>query len=296
MSTHVAGIMQEIRKIKISDKDYPLSLKNIEEPPSTLYIRGEIPQGPCLAIVGTRRCSAYGKQVALEIAAALAETGFAVVSGMAKGIDTYSHKGCLEAGGKTIAVLGTGLDEESIYPQENLKLSQEIIEKEGCLMSEYPPGTPGYKSNFPTRNRIISGLSLGVLVVEAKLGSGSLITANWAKQQKRKVFAVPGPIHAANSKGTHLLIKRGAILVENANDVLKELGLKCTSSDLTQKIQEETPQENRVLEALKEKPLHVEKIIEATGLPVSKILSILVTMEIKGQIRNLGGNIFALRR
>lgn len=288
--------MQEIRKIKISNKDYPPSLKNIEEPPSTLYIKGEILQGPCLAIVGTRRCSAYGKQVALEIAAGLAETGFAVVSGMAKGIDTYAHKGCLEAGGKTIAVLGTGLDEESIYPQENLKLSQEIIEKEGCLMSEYPPGTPGYKSNFPTRNRIISGLSLGVLVVEAKLGSGSLITANWARQQKRKVFAVPGPIHAANSKGTHLLIKSGAILVENANDILKELGLKCTSSDLTQKIQGETPQENRVLEVLKEKPLHVEKIIEATGLPVSKILSILVTMEIKGQIRNLGGNVYAPKR
>ena len=215
--------MKEIRKIGIENREYPKLLKKIEDSPKSLYIKGEIPNGPCFAIVGTRQCSSYGKRIALEIASNLTEAGFIIVSGMARGIDTFAHKGCLEAGGKTIAVLGTGLDEKSIYPKENLTLSHEILEKGGCLISEYAPETSVHKSNFPQRNRIISGLSLGILVIEAKIKSGTLITARWAELQKRKVFATPGSIYSLNSKGPHLLIKKGAILVEKTEDILKEL-------------------------------------------------------------------------
>jgi len=288
--------MEEIKEIKIESKKYPRLLKKIEGPPIALYVKGEIPKKPCFAIVGTRRCSAYGKQMALEIAGDLAQAGLVIVSGMARGIDTYAHRGCLERGGKTIAVLGTGVDEKSIYPQENLKLAHEILEKGGCLISEFPPGTPGFKSNFPQRNRIISGLSLGVLVVEAKMKSGALITARWAKLQKRKIFAIPGPVHSSNSKGPHSLIKQGAKLVEKANDILKELNLSRHVEISKFRIKGETPEENLILEVLKEKPLHVEKIIEGTNLPAQKILSTLAIMEIKGAVQNLGGNIFTLKR
>lgn len=285
----------DIREIKIEDRNYPESLKKIKQPPKKLYVRGSLPEGNFFAMVGTRRCSNYGKQIALEMAGELSQAGLIIVSGMAKGIDTFAHKGCLETGGKTIAVLGTGLDEKSIYPQENLKLAREIIKKGGCLLSEFEPGTPGYQSNFPARNRIISGLSLAVLVIEAKMGSGALITAKWAKEQNRKVFAVPGPINALNSKGPNLLIKQGAILVENANDILQELHLACLTSEVKH-IRGTSAEESLVLQVLKEQPLHIEKIIEKTYLKPQKILSILAIMEIKGLVRNLGGNIFALKR
>lgn len=287
--------MEKIETIKIEDKEYPEILKKIKDPPKVLYVRGEIPKEPCFAIVGTRKCSAYGKQIALEIAGDLAKAGLVIVSGMARGIDTFAHKGALERNGKTIAVLGTGLDEKSIYPKENLKLAREILKNGGCLISEYPSGTPGYPSNFPARNRIISGLSLGVLVIEAKMKSGALITANWARAQKRKLFAVPGSIYSLNSKGPHFLIKRGAILIENADDILKELNLPRPKIPKKQN-KGETPEENLILDILREKPLHIEKIIEKTNLPAKKILSILAIMEIKGQVRNLGGNIYGLRR
>lgn len=286
-----------MRKITINDSEYPFVLKKIQNPPQVLYIRGKIPQGPCFAIVGTRRCSAYGKQIALEIGADLASAGLIIVSGMAKGIDTASHQGCLEAGGKTIAVLGTGLDDNSIYPQENLKLAHKIIETGGCLISEYAPKTFGRRENFPQRNRIISGLSLGVLVVEAKIKSGALITARWAQEQKRKLFAIPGPIHSLNSRGPNFLIKNSAFLVENASDILKQLNLKYLRLHLNkQENKEKTSEENLILRVLKEQPLHIEKIIEQTNLPAQKILSMLSIMEIKGQIRNLGSNIYGISR
>ena len=288
--------MEEIKKIKIDDERYPKILKGIEDPPRTLYLKGKIPKGNFFAIVGTRRCSDYGKQIALEIAGDLAGAGLIIVSGMARGIDSFSHRGCLEEGGKTVAVLGTGLDEKSIYPKENWKLAREIVQNGGCLISEFPPGTPGLKQNFPQRNRIISGLSFGVLVIEAKMKSGALITANWARLQKRKVFAIPGPVHYSNSKGPHLLIKQGATLVENANDILRELNLPRLKPDLTQGAKGESAEENLILEALKEKPLHIEKIIEKTNQSPQKILSILAIMEIKGLVRNLGGNVYTLGR
>ena len=216
--------MPEIKTIATEDKEYPKLLKRILEPPKTLYFRGKLlPNENCFAIVGTRCCSDYGRQMALEIGGDLAESGLTIVSGLAEGIDTYSHLAAVEREKRTIAILGTGLDEKSIYPQSNLKLVKKILEAGGCLISEYPPGTHGTKFTFPERNRIIAGMSLGVLVIEAKKRSGSLITAMWTKRQGKKVFAVPGPIHSSSSKGCHYLIKKGATLVENANDILKEL-------------------------------------------------------------------------
>ncbi|MBL7150057.1 MAG: DNA-protecting protein DprA [Candidatus Pacebacteria bacterium] len=288
--------MDEIKTITIKDKSYPKLLKEIKDPPEILYVRGKLnPNELCFAVVGTRMCSPYGKQVAFEVAGDLAETGLTIVSGLAPGIDTFAHTAAVERNKRTIAVLGTGLDEKSIYPQSNLKLAQRILETGGCLISEYPPGTPGSKFTFPQRNRIISGLSFGVLIVEAKQKSGALITANWAKKQGRKIFAVPGPVHSLNSKGPHYLIKTGAKLVENANDILKELDLpKITRPGRVEKGENE--EENLILEALKEESLYIDKIIEKTKLSAAEVAGTLAILEIKGKVRNLGGNIYAINR
>lgn len=287
--------MDEIKTINIQDKNYPKLLKEIKDPPEILYVRGEIlPDDSFFAVVGTRMASSYGKQVALEIAGDLAEAGLIIVSGMAPGIDTFCHQAALERKKRTIAVLGTGVDEKSIYPQSNLKLAEKILKTGGALISEYPPGTPGSKFTFPQRNRIISGLSLGVLVVEAKQKSGALITAHHAFSQNRKVFAVPGPIHSSNSKGPHYLIKKGAKLAENANDILRELNLPFPRFHLGKEIKGENEGENLILGVLKEGALDVDKIIEKTNLPASKVASTLAILEIKGKVRNLGGNIYAI--
>ena len=287
--------MDEIKTITIKDKSYPKLLKEIKDAPEILYVRGKIlSEDSFFAVVGTRMASSYGKQIALEIAGELAEAGLTIVSGLAPGIDTFAHTAAVERNKRTIAVLGTGLDEKSIYPQSNLKLAQRILETGGCLISEYPPGTPGSKFTFPQRNRIISGLSIGVLIVEAKQKSGALITANWAKKQGRKIFAVPGPVHSLNSKGPHYLIKTGAKLVENANDILKELNIDLSVSDTDKPVRGENEEENLILEALKEEALYIDKIIEKTKLPASKIAGTLAILEIKGKVRNLGGNIYAI--
>jgi DNA processing protein len=287
--------MEIIRKINTKNKDYPRLLKEIKNPPETLYFRGRIlPKENCFAIVGTRRFSSYGKQIALELAGDLAEAGLTIVSGLAPGIDTFSHQAALEKKGRTIAVLGTGLDEKSIYPQSNLKLAKKIIETGGALISEYPPETRGTQFTFPQRNRIISGLSIGVLIVEAREKSGALITANHAFSQNRKVFATPGPIHSSTARGCHYLIKTGAKLVDNVNDILKELNLP--QKELSSFYGGETQEENLILKALKEEALYIDKIIEKTKLSAAVVSSILATLEIKGKIRNLGGNTFCLAK
>jgi len=286
-------MVEEIKTISINDKNYPKLLKGIKDAPEVLYYRGEIlPAENCFAIVGTRLCSPYGKQVALEIAGDLAETGLIIVSGLAPGIDTFAHQAAVEREKRTIAILGTGINEKSIYPKENLNLAERILETGGCLISEYPPGTPGSNFTFPQRNRIISGLSLGVLVVEAKEKSGALITAEWARKQGRKIFAVPGSIHALNSKGCHYLIKNGAKLVENANDILAELNLP----EITKpgNVVGKTEEENLILEFLKEEALDIDKIIEKTKLSAAQVASTLAILEIRGIVRNLGGNIYAI--
>ena len=286
----------EIKTISIENKNYPRLLKKIKDPPKILYFRGRFfSKENCFAIVGTRRCSAYGKQVALEIAGDLSEAGLTVVSGLAPGIDTFAHLAVVERKKRTIAVLGTGLDEKSIYPKSNLGLIKRILDNGGCLISEYPPGFHGSKMTFPQRNRIISGLSIGVLVVEAKEKSGALITASWAKKQGKRIFAVPGPIYSLNSKGPNDLIKQGAKLVENANDILKELNFHLKLA-LPKPIKGGNIDENLVLEALKEGSLYIDKIIEKTKLSASKVASTLAILEIKGKVRNLGENVYALSR
>jgi len=285
--------MKEIKEVSFKDKDYPGLLKEIKDPPSSLFIRGNIPtEDIFFAVVGTRIPSAYGKQAALNIAGDLAEAGITIVSGLAPGIDTFSHLAAVERKQKTVAVLGTGLDEKSIYPKENLELTRRILENQGCLISEYPPGTHGSRLTFPKRNRIISGISLGVLVVEAKEKSGALITASFAFSQKRKVFALPGQIYSSNSRGCHLLIKKGAKLIESADDILKELKLPSLEKS-SPILKEQNPDQNSILEILKEGALDVEKIIEKTELPAKKVASALAILEIKGRVRNLGGNIYA---
>ena len=287
---------EKIKIIRLGDKEYPPLLKKISNPPKILYLKGKLLKNEkCFAIVGTRRSSDYGKKIAFSIARDLSEAGLTIVSGMARGIDTSSHKGALERGGRTIAVLGTGIDKESIFPRENLNLARKILENKGCLVSEYPPGTPGLKQNFPQRNRIIAGLSLGVLVVEANFGSGALITANWAKIQGRKIFAVPGSIHFPNSKGCHFLIKQGAKLVESANDILKEFNLPCLTSGVKQ-VKGKTSEEQLILDVLKQENLHIDKIIEKTKLSSQTVSATLSLMEIEGKVKNLGGNVYALSR
>jgi len=286
--------MDEIKTVSIADKNYPKFLKKIKNAPAVIYYRGELnPSEQCFAIVGTRMFSPYGKQVALEMAGDLAEAELIIVSGLAPGIDTFAHTATVERRKRTIAVLGTGVDEKSIYPQSNLKLAQRILETGGCLISEYPPGTRGTQFTFPKRNRIISGLSLGILVVEAKERSGALITAEWAKKQGRKIFAIPGPIHSLNSRGCHYLIKQGAKLVERANDILKELNLPYSTSGVGY-LTGGTPEENLILEVLKEGPLYIDKIIEKTKLSAQKVASNLAILEIKGKVKNLGANVYAV--
>ena len=284
---------QIIHKISIDDPRYPQLLRKIDDPPEILYVRGslDLNSGPVLAVVGTRRYSDYGKRVALELVGQLAEMSFIIVSGMALGIDTFAHKAALEKGAKTVAVLGTGIDRASVYPKENLGLSEKIVES-GALISEYPPKSLSYKSNFPARNRIISGLSLGVLVIEAPIRSGALITARHALKQKRKVFAVPGSIYSSNSKGCHFLIKNGAKLVDSVEDILNELGI---SKKLVKKeIKGKTIEEELILSVLKSKVRHIDEIIEITKLSPAKVMSILASLEAEEKIRNLGGNIFTI--
>ncbi len=291
--------MEEIKKITIEDKDYPKQLKEIKNAPKILYFKGKLqPNELCFALVGTRRYSSYGKQVALEIADNLTEAGLTIVSGLAPGIDTFAHTAVVEQEKRTIAVLGTGLDEKSIYPSENIKLARKIVEFGGCLISEYPPETRGTRFTFPERNRIISGLSRGTLVIEAKQKSGALITANYAFSQKRKVFAIPGSIYSLNSKGSHILIKKGAKLVDNTSDILEELNLPIYTppavSNAAGGIQ--TLEENLILDTLKEESLHLDKIIEKTKLNPATIASTLTILELRNKVKNLGGNIYALSR
>jgi len=291
--------MEEIKAIKIEDKEYPEELKKIKDAPKVLYYKGILPSldEKCLAIVGTRRYSPYGQQVASKISGELADAGLTIVSGLAPGIDTFSHRAVVEKRKRTIAVLGTGLDEKSIYPQTNLDLSRKIVSCGGCLISELPEGTSGSKFSFPRRNRIISGLSLAVLVIEAKEKSGSLITADCAIKQNKKLFAVPGPIYSSNSMGPNGLIKKGAKLITSAVDVLSELGLQSFIASASQdKFSAENLEEKLIIDALKDEPLYIDKIIEKTKLGASVVATTLALMEISGKIRNLRANTYALSR
>lgn len=285
-----------ITVIKKSSPDYPEILKEISGAPKQLYIRGKLPDNHIMnfAIVGTRAASEYGKTLAFKIARELAELGFNIVSGLALGIDTESHLGALEGGGKTIAVVGSAIDNNSIYPASNLKLVRRIVASGGAVISEYAPGTKSEMWFFPARNRIISGLSRGVLVVEAPEKSGALITARLALEQNRDVFAIPGSIFSKNSAGANFLIKNGARVVTSVDDILEELSM----TDL--KIKKESVENNSlaeeekiVLNIIAQEPIHIDKICETAKMTASQTLSAVSMLEIKGLIKNIGGSRFA---
>ena len=275
---------------------YPSRLKEIYDYPPVLYVRGKLPADdePCLAIVGTRRPTVYGRQVTEEIVADLARSSITIISGLARGIDSVAHRTALDAGGKTVAVFGSGLD--IVYPGENAKLAQAIAEH-GALVSEYPLGVKPKAENFPLRNRIMSGLSLGVLVVEAGERSGALITAQQAMEQNREVFAVPGSILSPVSQGTNRLIQEGAKLVRNHTDILEELNL--TTVVQQAEIKEFSPAnevESAILKQLGPEPNHIDEICRRSGLTMSEVSSTLAMLELKGIARQVGSMNYVLAR
>jgi DNA processing protein len=280
---------ESIEIITIKDNDYPKLLKEIYTPPPILYIKGTINKDDiAIGVVGTRKMTLYGKEVTICITADLAKNGITVVSGLARGIDSVAHKTAIENGTRTIAILGSSLDDNSIYPPENKDLAKRIIEN-GAIISEYPVGMPALPQNFPQRNRIISGISLGILVVEAKEKSGALITAREALDQNREVFAIPGPITSPLSIGPNNLIKSGAKAVTSASDILEELNLEQKSRHTeNKKIIPDTPEEAKLLEILSKQPIHIDKIVENSSMNASQVSSTLIMMEMKGVVRNLG--------
>ena len=291
--------MERLERYKVKvliceDPSYPARLKEIYDYPPVLYVRGDLPSQdePCLAVVGTRRPTIYGRQVAEEIVADLAQSKITIVSGLARGIDSVVHRTALDAGGKTIAVFASGLD--IVYPAENAKLAQAIIEH-GALISEYPLGVNPKAENFPLRNRIMSGLSLGVLVVEAGERSGALITAFQALEQNREVFAIPGSILSPASKGTNRLIQEGAKLVCNCADILEELNLTITTQQL--EIKEFSPAneaESLMLKQLTSEPAHIDEICRRSGLTMPEVSSTLAMMELKGIAKQVGNMNYVL--
>jgi DNA processing protein len=283
---------ENIKTISISEEKYPKLLKEIYDPPVILYYKGEIGDQDNLniAIVGSRKNTKYGQQVSEQFSYELSQTGLGIVSGLALGIDTIAHNTAVQNNKRTIAVLGTGIDEQSLYPTSNKYLAKKIIDTGGLLISEFPIGTPPLRFNFPQRNRIISGLSLGVLVIEANEKSGALITAEIALEQNRDVFAIPGNIYSPASQGTNNLIKQGAKVISNSQEILEFLDLKQISSNLeTKKIIPETLEEAIILEFLSKEPTHINELVRLTRLDTSTINSTLTIMEMKGNVKNLGG-------
>ncbi|NCO25237.1 DNA-protecting protein DprA [Candidatus Parcubacteria bacterium] len=285
-------VIDKIQTIKKSSRNYPEILKEISDAPKQLYVRGNLPKDHNLnfAIVGTRAASDYGRTLTFKIAKELAELGFNIVSGLALGIDTQAHLGALEGKGRTTAVMGSAIDDNSIYPSENLNLVKKIISSGGAIISEYEPGTKSEIWFFPERNRIISGLSRGVLVVEAPEKSGALITARVALEQNREVFAIPGSIFSKNSIGTNNLIKSGAKMVTTVDDILEELNL--TELKTEKRIGKEenlTEEEKIILKIIEKEPIHTDKICKISKMAAGQVLSIVSVLEIKGIIKNIGG-------
>ena len=287
---------QGIKILTWGDHEYPSRLKEIDQPPPVLYIRGEyLPDDLfAVAIVGTRKVTPYGRQVTEEIASYLAANGMTVVSGLARGVDAIAHQSALRAGGRTIGILGSGVDK--IYPPEHRGLADQMMER-GAIISDYAVSTPPEASNFPPRNRIISGLSLAVVVIEAAETSGALITAEFAAEQGREVFAVPGSILAPQSKGTNRLIQNGALPLLTPADLMQALDIhRIGEQKSARKILPMDETEAKVLNVLGREPLHVDEIRNQSGLPIEKISATLALMELKGMVRQVGGmNYVAMR-
>lgn len=287
---------QGIAILTWNDEKYPRRLKEITQPPPVLYVRGDLtPEDEwAVAIVGTRRMTAYGRQVTEEIAGTLARSGVTVISGLARGVDAAAHQAALNSGGRTIAVLGSGVDR--IYPAENRRLAEQIIDQ-GTVISDYAPGTPPEASNFPPRNRIISGLSMAVVVTEAGQRSGALITAAFAADQGRDVFAVPGNIMSPQSRGTNRLVQDGAHLLLKPQDVLEVLDLTMITEHRAARIAlPANAVEAQLYESLGHEPLHIDEIRARTDISIETVTATLALMELKGMVRQVGGmNYVAVR-
>lgn len=305
-----------VRVLTPDSAGFPQPLREIRPVPPLLYVRGSLTESagddalaqstrpaPALAIVGARRCTPYGRSRASALARDLAAIGVTIVSGLARGIDTAAHLGALDAGGRTVAVLGCGVNID--YPLENRGLARRIAEG-GAVLSEFPLDVPPIPQNFPQRNRIISGLSAGVVVVQATMKSGSLITANWALDQGRDVFAVPGNVDRRLSQGPHCLIREGARLIETADDIIEECKeIRTMKQQGTQAVTGRTsgvdirvealgPRERKVFDMLSTEPAHIDRLVEQSGLPVSVVSAILTLLEMKGITRQMPGKWFVI--
>jgi len=277
-----------VKALTWDDEDYPRRLRELEGAPPVLYTRGELlPTDEwAVGVVGTRRVTAYGRQVAEELGAFLGRNGITVVSGLARGVDAIAHQAAIKAGGRSIAVLAHGLDQ--IYPAENRRLGEEILAN-GALVSDYGVGTPPDAANFPPRNRIISGLSLAVVIIEAGMESGALITAGFAAEQGREVFAIPGSIYAPQSKGANLLLQKGAHPLVNFEELLEALNLEMMGEQKNARlILPADATEARLFELLGQEPLHVNELGALANLPIEQVSSTLALMELKGLVRQVG--------
>lgn len=277
-----------VQAVTLADPAYPRLLREIPSPPLVLYVRGSLTPDDkqAIGVVGTRRASAYGREMARNLSADLARAGLTIVSGLARGIDAIAHQTTLDTGGRTIAVLGSGVD--VIYPPEHRRLAAQVAEQ-GAVVSEFPLGTPPDGPNFPVRNRIISGLSIGVVVVEAPRRSGALITADFAADQGRTVYAVPGSALAANSAGPLQLLRDGATLAATAEDILADLNLTVRQAAFeTRQALPTSPEEATLLQHLDGEPLHIDEIALESGLAINRLSALLLEMQLKGLVRNVG--------
>lgn len=297
----------------LDDGSYPALLREIDDPPPVLYVKGDWQacfEQPGVGVIGSRMCSTYGENASEMLSRDLASRGVTVVSGLARGIDTAAHRGAIRAQGRTVGVMGTGID--TVYPKENTNLAREILANGGCLVTQFPLGTPPLKDNFPYRNRIISGLSLGVLIVEASERSGSLITARLAMEQNREIMAVPGNITSGNSFGTNYLIKSGAKLVQQWQDVVAELPSEISATILPPKIDRSvpdqaekkqtpvpadlTPQERTVWGLLTpDESTHIDVLLQSSGLSFGELNNALVSLDLRDLVRVLPGKHYARR-
>ena len=285
-----------VQVLTVAERGYPARLKEIYDYPPVLYIKGSLlaEDELSVAVVGTRKPTVYGRQVTEELVTELARNGITIASGLARGIDTIAHQTALKNGGRTLAVLGSGVN--VIYPSENTAIARQIVEN-GALISECPLEAGPRPENFPRRNRILSGLTLGTLVTEAGEGSGALITADYALEQNREVFAVPGNILSPQSAGANRLIQQGAKLVRRTADVLEELNVRAVAGQLEFKeVLPDNDMEKQILKYLGVEPAHIDEVCRASGLATAAVSSTLSMMELKGMVKQLGGMNYALTR
>ena len=283
----------DIDFLTYDDSGFPKNLRDLSNAPLVLYKKGILSENSenAVAVVGTRKMTSYGREVTQQFAQELASMGITIISGLARGIDTMAHRATLDAGGQTIAVLACGLD--LVYPLENTQLTKKILEKNGAILSEYPLGYPALRANFASRNRIISGLSKAVLVIEGAQKSGTLLTASAAAEQGRPVFAVPGQVTSPMSAASHFLIRNGATIAFSPRDILHELNVQLkVDKNAMEKVMPAGKEEKKLVEILASEPLHLDELVAISGFEVASVSARLTIMELKGLVRNLGGGIY----